>query len=93
MSGPLLFPETSPLEIVLRAAVIYLFLLLAFRLLGSHEFGQMMTMDDLLESLREEGVLRLDEVKVAYLESDGKVSVIKHKKERESTRGNDKDLF
>ncbi len=172
MSGPLLFPETSPLEIVLRATVIYLFLLLAFRLMGSHEFGQMtpfdlillliisesvsnalsagdntlgtalisavtlltinvaisygkfrsktirkivasgskkliengapiletmsrelMTMDDLMESLREEGVLRLDEVKVAYLESDGKVSVIKHKKESESTRGNDEGFF
>ncbi len=46
-----------------------------------------------LESLREEGVGRLDEVKVAYLVRDGKVSVIKHNKESESTMGNDKDLF
>ena len=52
-----------------------------------------MTMDDLLEALREEGVEQLGEVKVAYLESDGKVSVIKHKKESESTRGNDKGRF
>jgi|GEM_PF-6319644 len=54
---------------------------------------EMMTMDDLLEALREEGVEQLGEVKVAYLESDGKVSVIKHKKESESTRGNDKGRF
>jgi uncharacterized membrane protein YcaP (DUF421 family) len=172
MSGPLLFPETPPLEIVLRAVAIYIFLLAAFRLMGSREFGQMtpfdlillliisesvsnalsagdntlgaamisaatlliinvaishgkyrsktfrkivtssskkliengvpihdtmkretMTLDDLLEALREEGVEHLDEVKAAYLESDGKISVIKRRKKSESPNGDDNDLF
>jgi uncharacterized membrane protein YcaP (DUF421 family) len=38
-------------------------------------------------------VEHLDEVKAAYLESDGKISVIKRRKKSESPNGDDKDLF
>lgn len=38
---------------------------------------EMLTMDDLMSKLREQGVERLDQVKHAYMESDGTISVIK----------------
>ncbi len=37
----LFVPEISPLEAVLRAALIYLFLLVMFRLIGRHEFADL----------------------------------------------------
>jgi uncharacterized membrane protein YcaP (DUF421 family) len=40
--------QTPLLELVLRAAVIYLFLLLAMRLIGRHEFGQLTPFDLIL---------------------------------------------
>lgn len=41
----ILWPEVSILEKIVRAAVIYLFLLLAFRLLGKRQVGQMTPFD------------------------------------------------
>jgi uncharacterized membrane protein YcaP (DUF421 family) len=159
MGTPFLAFETSPVEIVARAAVIYFFLLILLRVIGRHEFGQLstfdlillliisesvsnalsagdrslltgiisaatlitidlamdflkykssfirglfsghavklveygrvnrknmrrelMTKDDLMEGLREQGVERIEEVREAYLESDGTISVLKYDK-------------
>lgn len=41
----ILWPEVSILEKIVRAAAIYLFLLLAFRLLGKRQVGQMTPFD------------------------------------------------
>lgn len=41
---------------------------------------QLLTEDELLEQLREHGIASLDEVKAAYLESSGEVSVVKRKR-------------
>lgn len=40
----------------------------------------MMTLDDLMEKLREQGVDDVREVKSARMESDGSISVVKRKK-------------
>jgi uncharacterized membrane protein YcaP (DUF421 family) len=39
---------------------------------------QMLTREDLIEQLREQGVEKVDQVKRCYLESDGRMSVIKY---------------
>lgn len=38
---------------------------------------QLMTVDDLMSKLREHGISRLEEVRHAYMESDGGISIIK----------------
>lgn len=48
---------------------------------------EMITRDDLMSQLREQGVERIDEVKKSYLEGDGKISVITYdKKETKSSK-------
>lgn len=44
----LLVPESPFYELVLRAIVIYFALLIAFRLIGKHEFGQLSAFDLIL---------------------------------------------
>jgi len=44
----LLVPESPFYELVLRAVVIYFALLIAFRLIGKHEFGQLSAFDLIL---------------------------------------------
>jgi len=39
---------------------------------------EFITMDELFEKLREQGIEKLSEVKVAYLEGDGQISVIRN---------------
>lgn len=41
----LLIPETPVYELVVRGAVIYFALMIAFRLIGKHEFGQLTPFD------------------------------------------------
>lgn len=41
---------------------------------------EFLTHTDLMAKLREHGVAKLDEVRHAYMESDGEITVIKHKK-------------
>jgi len=48
MADLLFTPENPLLEIVLRAVIIYLFLVLVFRLIGRHEFGQLSPFDLIL---------------------------------------------
>jgi uncharacterized membrane protein YcaP (DUF421 family) len=43
-----------------------------------------LTMEELLEKLREQGIEKLSEVKVAYLEGDGQISVIRNTPAQES---------
>lgn len=44
----LLIPENPVIELVLRGVVIYFALMIAFRLIGKHEFGQMTAFDLIL---------------------------------------------
>jgi uncharacterized membrane protein YcaP (DUF421 family) len=46
----------------------------------------MMTKDDLIEQLREQGVEDIRGVKKCYLESDGRISVIRYDSEPPSHR-------
>jgi uncharacterized membrane protein YcaP (DUF421 family) len=46
----------SPIEIILRAAIIYFFLLFLLRLVGRHEFGQLSTFDLILFLIISESV-------------------------------------
>jgi uncharacterized membrane protein YcaP (DUF421 family) len=46
---------------------------------------EMISTDELLGKLREQGIERLDEVRIARLESDGQLSVFKQSKERTPT--------
>jgi uncharacterized membrane protein YcaP (DUF421 family) len=46
---------------------------------------EMITVDELMAKLRERGVEGLDQVKSVTMESDGEISVIKHKETGEST--------
>ncbi len=47
------------------------------RVLHRNLMQEMLTMEDLMSKLREQGVESLDQVKHAYMESDGAISVIK----------------
>jgi len=49
MNGSLFIPEIQILEKIVRPLVVYFFLLVAFRLVGKRELGQM-TPFDLLRS-------------------------------------------
>ena len=52
----LLIPETPIYELVIRGVVIYFALLLAFRLIGKHEFGQLTPFDLILLVIISEAV-------------------------------------
>lgn len=52
----LLIPETPVYELVIRGVVIYFALLLAFRLIGKHEFGQLTPFDLILLVIISEAV-------------------------------------
>lgn len=39
--------------------------------------AEMLTLDDLKQQLREQGIERIEQVKRCYVESDGKVSIIR----------------
>lgn len=47
------------------------------RIIGRHLRAEMITRDDLMEQLREQGVESVSEVKRCFLESDGRLSVIR----------------
>ena len=47
------------------------------RVLHKHLAQEMLTMEDLIGKLREQGIETLDQVKHVYVESDGVISVIK----------------
>src|SRR5260370_126842 len=80
-----LLPTVHPLELVLRAVLIYAGLLIALRIFGKREVGQSLTgvMDregvdqaEVEMSMREHGVVDLKEVQLAVLEPDGTISVV-----------------
>ena len=48
---------------------------------------EMLTLDDLMEQLREQGVDRLSEVRYCCLEGDGRLSVIRKKEEGDESGG------
>ena len=48
---------------------------------------QFLTKDDLESKLRQQGIESLDEVKRAYLEGDGEVSVIRYKEGERQAHG------
>ena len=72
------FVEPPPLELIRRG-----------RINRKHLRAEMVTMAELSAHLREAGVDSVDEVKSAFLESDGKLSVIKASG-REPARSDDK---
>jgi uncharacterized membrane protein YcaP (DUF421 family) len=49
--------------------------------------AEMLTLADLAEQLREQGIEDPAEVRRCYLEADGHLSVIKHKSEDEASPG------
>jgi len=53
--------------------------------------AQLLTKDDLLEQLREQGIADVEKVKRCYLESDGRISVIRQEEDsgQQSQRGQD----
>jgi uncharacterized membrane protein YcaP (DUF421 family) len=63
-------PELSPLEVFFRATAVYVFIQLLFRLVGRKE------PDVLLAHVREKGKESLADVKDAFLERSGKVTVV-----------------
>ncbi len=44
----------------------------------------MMTLEDLKESLREKGVDKIEGVREAYIEDDGKISILKYEEKGRS---------
>lgn len=42
---------------------------------------ELITMDELKSKLREQGIENLDEIKIAHLEEDGEISVLRHDKQ------------
>jgi|SRR5690242_20541807 uncharacterized membrane protein YcaP (DUF421 family) len=94
----ILIPDISVTEKVVRSIVVYGFLLVAFRLSGKRQLGQMTPFDlllvrngrvlranlrcealtrrDLRAALRHHGVIALHEIRDAFLEEDGHVSVV-----------------
>jgi len=86
----ILIPDIAIMEKILRSVVVYLFLLVSFRLAGKRLLGQLtafevlqanldrehMSMTELRAALRKEGVTRVSEVRWALLEEDGNVSVV-----------------
>ena len=52
--------------------------------------AELITKDDLLEQLREQGVEEVASVKKCFLESDGKLSVVRSGSEPSSGRPNDR---
>lgn len=55
------------------------------RISGRHLRAEMITRDDLMEQLREQGVESVSEVKRCFLESDGRLSVIRKASPGEAT--------
>jgi uncharacterized membrane protein YcaP (DUF421 family) len=52
---------------------------------------EMITMEELMSQLREQGIEDLKEVKKAYLEGDGKISVISEDKEQKTQNQDDRE--
>lgn len=74
---------------VLRAAAVYLFLLVIFRLLGKRTLAEVTSFDFVLlrearvgiedalaAALEAQGLERMEQIKCAVLEQDGRISVI-----------------
>jgi uncharacterized membrane protein YcaP (DUF421 family) len=73
--------SVSPLELVIRGTAIYWFLFLLFRVVLHRNLRkELMTKEELLAKLREQGVGDVAEVRAAYIESDGGISVIKRER-------------
>lgn len=99
----ILVPNITIAEKVLRAGVVYAFLLVAFRLCGKRQLGQLTAFDlvvlllisnvlqnamigndnslgggirDLRPALRHHGVASRRDIRYAFLEEDGRVSVV-----------------
>ena len=86
----ILIPDIAIMEKILRSVVVYLFLLVSFRLAGKRLLGQLtafevlqanldrehMSMTELRAALRNEGRTRVSEVRWALLEENGHVSVV-----------------
>lgn len=51
------------------------------RVLRQNLGRELMTVDDLMSKLRQQGIYKLDEVRHACMESDGEISVIKRKRQ------------
>jgi len=57
------------------------------RILRDNMAQQLITQDELMSILRKQGVQKLNEVKLAFMESDGSISVIAHS--QKSLAGNE----
>lgn len=55
--------------------------------------SEMITYDELMSQLRQQGVEQISEVKKCYLESNGRFSVITNDKDSETPKGNDKGVY
>ena len=81
----ILIPDIAIMEKILRSVVVYLFLLVSFRVAGKRLLGQLTAFDlvvlliissALQNALLKEGVTRVSEVRWALLEEGGHVSVV-----------------
>lgn len=62
------------------------------RLLKQNLRKEMITEEEMISMLREQGVERVEEVKKAYLEGDGKLGLIKRKPETDQRAKNDRPV-
>jgi uncharacterized membrane protein YcaP (DUF421 family) len=73
----LFVPKSSFAELVIRGSVMYLMLFVLLRTLVRRRVGALSITDLLLSQLRQQGVEDAREVKTAFIEADGRISVIK----------------
>jgi uncharacterized membrane protein YcaP (DUF421 family) len=86
----------SPLGLFIRGSVVYWFLFAIFRVVLRRDIGKIVyrnlrrewiTEDDLRAKLREQGVATLSEVRAAYMEANGAVTVITRGSQQGRRRG------
>ncbi len=75
-------PDIHPLEVALRATLVYLFAQLVMRLIGRKELGRYSNFDVVLLFLV---TVALRRVRAAYMEPDGKVTFLMKKEEGEGS--------
>jgi uncharacterized membrane protein YcaP (DUF421 family) len=71
-----LLPTVNWWELVLRALLIYLALLIALRVFGKREVGQFTLYDLVFIAIREHGMDDVKEVQLGVLEPDGTISIV-----------------
>ena len=84
----ILFTATAAASLALAFLVMWTYELEAYRSILKRE---MLTMDELHSKLREQGVERIDEVRWAFMESDGQISLRRFKDDPGHPRASRRD--